>query len=84
MTKYYMLQELYDTYVGSSGSATTCTLDGCMKEFKDRKCLIRHVGSTHNKVSKYFLNLSNIFPPPSLIAVKTLEMHGTEMASERH
>ena len=55
MTKYYMLQELFDTYVGSGGSATTCTLDGCMKEFKDRKCLIRHVGSTHNKVSKYFL-----------------------------
>ena len=45
------LQELFQEYVVTSESHTVCRMDGCDKDYRDRKCLVRHIGSTHNKVS---------------------------------
>ena len=44
-------QELFQEYVVTSESHTVCRMDGCDKDYRDRKCLVRHIGSTHNKVS---------------------------------
>ena len=45
------MQELFQEYVVTSESHTVCRMDGCDKDYRDRKCLVRHIGSTHNKVS---------------------------------
>ena len=44
-------QELFQEYVVPTESHTFCRMDGCDKDYRDRKCLVRHIGSTHNKVS---------------------------------
>ena len=44
-------QELFQEYVVPTESHTICRMDGCDKDYRDRKCLVRHIGSTHNKVS---------------------------------
>jgi len=36
--------------VANTESQTVCRLDGCDKDYRDRKCLVRHIGSTHNKI----------------------------------
>ena len=45
-------QELFQEYVVANESHTVCRMDGCDKDYRDRKCLVRHIGSTHNKVSQ--------------------------------
>ena len=47
----FSLQELFQEYVVSNESHTVCRMEGCDKDYRDRKCLVRHIGSTHNKVS---------------------------------
>ena len=44
------MQELFQEYVVSNESHTVCRMEGCDKDYRDRKCLVRHIGSTHNKV----------------------------------
>ena len=46
----HFFQELYDIYVKGTSSETWCTMEGCNKDYRDRKCLVRHIGSTHHKV----------------------------------
>ena len=31
-----------------------CLINDCPKEFTNSSSLVRHIGSTHNKVAKYF------------------------------
>ena len=47
-------QELFQEYVVPTESHTICRMDGCDKDYRDRKCLTRHIGSTHNKVRSDF------------------------------
>merc|ERR1712098_72670 len=46
----HFFQELYDIYVAGTTSESWCTMEGCNKDYRDRKCLVRHIGSTHHKV----------------------------------
>ena len=42
-----------------------CLVDDCTKEFTNMSSLVRHIGSTHNKVRKLFMTIafySKIFP----------------------
>jgi len=48
----HFFEELFQEYVEPSESHTVCTMDGCNKDYRDRKCLVRHIGSTHNKVNE--------------------------------
>ena len=48
----HFFEELFQEYVVTSESHTVCRMDGCDKDYRDRKCLVRHIGSTHNKVRR--------------------------------
>ena len=56
-------QELFQEYVVANKSHTVCRMDGCDKDYRDRKCLVRHIGSTHNKVR---CSEQSISPLPTL------------------
>ena len=58
-------QELFQEYVVTSESHTVCRMDGCDKDYRDRKCLVRHIGSTHNKVSSEDFSLDFLNQPIS-------------------
>jgi len=46
----HFFEELFQEYVVPTESHTVCRMDGCDKDYRDRKCLVRHIGSTHNKI----------------------------------
>ena len=47
----HFFDDLFAKYVvGHNKSQTICTIDGCNKNYRDKNGLVRHIGSTHNKI----------------------------------
>ena len=46
----HFFKDLFKKYVASSRSQTMCSIEGCNKNYRDKNCLVRHIGATHNKI----------------------------------